>query len=131
LIDKANAEERFMLMSLQQLAEASSQLVTAALIDLCENDNNNNAAHGFDSGSLSQDMTFQHMFNNAGTIEYYCSIHPYNDGKSNRISLVKKFMGEIIWCLLLSAIDNSPFVVSPIRHNNRWTVDDNICLGYG
>jgi plastocyanin len=51
--------------------------------------NNNNPAHGFDSGFLSQGMTFQHMFNNAGTIEYYCSIHPYNNGKSNRISLVK------------------------------------------
>ena len=33
------------------------------------------------SGSLSNGQTYSHTFNQAGTFEYYCSIHPYMKAK--------------------------------------------------
>ena len=36
---------------------------------------------GFDSGLLSQGQTFSHTFNEAGTFDYGCSIHPSMSGK--------------------------------------------------
>ena len=36
---------------------------------------------GFDSGRLSQDQTFSHTFNEVGTYEYRCSLHPSMTGK--------------------------------------------------
>ncbi len=35
---------------------------------------------GFDSGPLSQGQTFSHTFNEAGTFNYVCSIHPTMEG---------------------------------------------------
>ena len=35
----------------------------------------------FDSGSLPADGTFTYTFSQAGTFEYYCTIHPYMEGK--------------------------------------------------
>jgi plastocyanin len=36
---------------------------------------------GFDSGRLSQGNTFSHTFNEVGTYEYRCSLHPSMKGK--------------------------------------------------
>ncbi len=36
---------------------------------------------GFDSGKLSQGNTFSHTFNEVGTYEYRCSVHPSMTGK--------------------------------------------------
>ena len=36
---------------------------------------------GFDSGLLSQGQTFSYTFNEAGTFDYGCSIHPGMSGK--------------------------------------------------
>ena len=35
----------------------------------------------FDSGSLSRDGSFSFSFKQQGTFEYYCTIHPYMEGK--------------------------------------------------
>jgi len=35
----------------------------------------------FDSGSLSLNDTFSYTFEQSGTFEYYCTIHPYMEGK--------------------------------------------------
>jgi plastocyanin len=35
----------------------------------------------FDSGSLSRDGSFSFTFKQKGTFEYYCTIHPYMEGK--------------------------------------------------
>ncbi len=35
----------------------------------------------FDSGSIPADDTFTYTFTQAGTFEYYCTIHPYMEGK--------------------------------------------------
>ncbi len=40
-----------------------------------------NPAGLFDSGALSQNGRFEFTFNNLGTVEYYCAIHPYMKGK--------------------------------------------------
>lgn len=40
-----------------------------------------NPAGLFDSGTLSQNGRFEFTFNNLGTVEYYCAIHPYMKGK--------------------------------------------------
>ncbi len=37
----------------------------------------------FDSGNLSRGATFSHTFEQSGTFEYYCKIHPYMTGKVN------------------------------------------------
>ncbi|MBU3968107.1 MAG: cupredoxin domain-containing protein [Euryarchaeota archaeon] len=36
---------------------------------------------GFDSGELSQGKTFSHTFNEVGTYEYMCKLHPSMKGK--------------------------------------------------
>jgi plastocyanin len=36
---------------------------------------------GFDSGKLTQGQTFSHTFNEVGTYEYVCTIHPSMKGK--------------------------------------------------
>lgn len=36
---------------------------------------------GFDSGELSQGQTFSHTFNEVGTYEYWCKLHPSMRGK--------------------------------------------------
>lgn len=36
---------------------------------------------GFESGGLSQGQTFNHTFNEAGTFDYICSIHPSMRGR--------------------------------------------------
>ncbi len=36
---------------------------------------------GFDSGKLRQGETFSHTFNDVGTYEYRCSVHPSMTGK--------------------------------------------------
>lgn len=48
--------------------------------------NSDNTAHtvtgsGFDSGTLDPGQTFSRTFNNAGTFEYGCSIHPTMRGE--------------------------------------------------
>ncbi len=48
--------------------------------------NKDSAAHtvtgsGFDSGSLSKGQTFSYTFNEAGTFDYICTIHPSMKGK--------------------------------------------------
>ena len=35
----------------------------------------------FDSGNLSRNETFSHTFEERGTFEYYCTIHPYIEGR--------------------------------------------------
>lgn len=35
----------------------------------------------FDSGSISQDKTFNQTFKETGTFQYYCTIHPSMKGK--------------------------------------------------
>ena len=35
----------------------------------------------FDSGTISPNGTFSHTFEQSGTSEYYCTIHPYMEGK--------------------------------------------------
>jgi amicyanin len=35
----------------------------------------------FDSGLLSQGQTFSYTFNQKGTYDYYCTVHPYMTGK--------------------------------------------------
>ena len=35
----------------------------------------------FDSGNLSRSATFSYVFDQSGTFEYYCKIHPYMTGK--------------------------------------------------
>ena len=35
----------------------------------------------FDSGSLARDDTFSYTFEQTGTFEYYCILHPYMTGK--------------------------------------------------
>jgi plastocyanin len=35
----------------------------------------------FDSGNLSRGATFSYAFEQSGTFEYYCKIHPYMTGK--------------------------------------------------
>jgi len=35
----------------------------------------------FDSGLLSQGQTFEHRFSKAGTVEYFCTLHPTMVGK--------------------------------------------------
>ncbi|MDP4224452.1 MAG: cupredoxin family copper-binding protein [Bacteroidota bacterium] len=35
----------------------------------------------FDSKSLANNATFSYIFKNAGTFDYYCTIHPYMTGK--------------------------------------------------
>lgn len=37
------------------------------------------------SGTLSQNQTYSHTFNNTGTFEYYCSIHPSSMTKAKVI----------------------------------------------
>lgn len=39
------------------------------------------AANGFDSGLLSPDEFYKHVFEKAGTIEYHCILHPTMIGK--------------------------------------------------
>lgn len=36
---------------------------------------------GFESGRLSQGQSFRNTFNEAGTFDYICSIHPYMRGR--------------------------------------------------
>lgn len=36
---------------------------------------------GFDSGNLARDKTFSYTFNEVGTFEYRCSLHPSMKGK--------------------------------------------------
>lgn len=36
---------------------------------------------GFDSGNLGKGETFSHTFNEIGTFDYICTIHPYMKGK--------------------------------------------------
>ena len=36
---------------------------------------------GFDSGKLTQGQTFSHTFNEVGTYEYRCTVHPSMKGK--------------------------------------------------
>lgn len=50
--------------------------------------NNNSVTHtvtaqdnSFDSGGLSSDGTFTHTFEQKGTFEYYCKLHPSMTGK--------------------------------------------------
>lgn len=35
----------------------------------------------FDSGNLSRNETFSYTFEQTGTFEYYCTLHPYMEGK--------------------------------------------------
>ena len=35
----------------------------------------------FDSGYLSKGDTFQHIFNDPRTYDYYCTLHPFMKGK--------------------------------------------------
>jgi plastocyanin len=35
----------------------------------------------FDSSYLAGDKTFEWKFNNAGTFDYYCTLHPFMKGK--------------------------------------------------
>lgn len=35
---------------------------------------------GFESGIMQAGSTFEHTFNNAGSIDYYCTIHPWMTG---------------------------------------------------
>ena len=37
--------------------------------------------NNFDSGPLSQDQTFSQVFNETGTFDYYCKIHPSMRGR--------------------------------------------------
>ena len=34
----------------------------------------------FDSGALSKDQTFSHVFNDVGTVGYHCEIHDFMQG---------------------------------------------------
>lgn len=50
--------------------------------------NKDSAAHtvtardkSFDSGKLSRNDTFSYTFKQSGTFEYYCTIHPFMEGK--------------------------------------------------
>ncbi len=50
--------------------------------------NNDSVAHtvtardkSFDSGSLSRNGTFSYTFKQKGTFAYYCTLHPYMEGK--------------------------------------------------
>jgi plastocyanin len=36
---------------------------------------------GFDSGLISPDQSYKHVFDKAGTIEYHCLLHPTMIGK--------------------------------------------------
>src|ERR1051326_610970 len=40
------------------------------------NPSTNVPTNGFDSGLLSPDETFKHVFDKAGTIQYHCILHP-------------------------------------------------------
>jgi plastocyanin len=40
------------------------------------NPSGNTPANGFDSGILAPGKTFTHTFDTAGTIQYYCTLHP-------------------------------------------------------
>ena len=40
------------------------------------NPSGNTPANGFDSGILAPEKTFTHTFATAGTIQYYCTLHP-------------------------------------------------------
>ena len=40
-----------------------------------------NSGTEFDSSYLAAGKTFQHLFNTAGTFDYYCTLHPYMKGK--------------------------------------------------
>ena len=40
------------------------------------NPSGNTPANGFDSGILAPEKTFSHTFATAGTIQYYCTLHP-------------------------------------------------------
>lgn len=39
------------------------------------------SSESFDSGHLAPGATFTHTFNNAGTISYHCTIHPFMHGQ--------------------------------------------------
>jgi nitrite reductase (NO-forming) len=40
------------------------------------NPSGNTPPNGFDSGILAPGKTFAHTFNTAGTVQYYCTLHP-------------------------------------------------------
>lgn len=45
------------------------------------NPSTNVPTEGFDSGLLSPDQSYKHVFDKAGTIEYHCILHPTMVGK--------------------------------------------------
>ena len=66
----------------------SPETITVAMGTTVTWYNNDSAPHTvttreplFNSGRLSRNETFSYVFEQRGTFEYYCSIHPYMAGK--------------------------------------------------
>jgi len=45
------------------------------------NPSGNTPSNGFDSGILGPGQTFKHTFDKAGTVDYYCTLHPFMLGQ--------------------------------------------------
>jgi plastocyanin len=45
------------------------------------NPSGNTPLNGFDSGILSPGQTFKHAFDKPGTVDYYCTLHPFMLGQ--------------------------------------------------
>jgi plastocyanin len=45
------------------------------------NPSGNTPSNGFDSGILGPGQTFKHAFDKAGTVSYYCTLHPFMLGQ--------------------------------------------------
>jgi len=45
------------------------------------NPSGNTPSNGFDSGILNPGQTFKHAFDKPGTVDYYCTLHPFMLGQ--------------------------------------------------